>query len=297
MADAKQISEMLSRRAEDVARLLYPNGKKSGQEWRVGSVDGEEGQSLGIHLSGRKAGVWCDFASGEAGDLLDLYRAAKGVDVVTALDWARDYLGVAREPVTPLGAASYRKPSRPSGCIVPKNGVLEYLTRERRLTPATVKAFHIGEMDSMVFGSNGHSVTSPAIVFPFQVGGELLFVKYLALERGPGGKKITKVEAKCEPVLFGWQAIEANHPDAREVVICEGEVNALSWFEYGLPALATPFGAGNGHKHDWIDREWERLERFSLIYLSFDEDDAGRKAVEELSQRLGSHRCKIVPPM
>ncbi len=294
MADARQISEMLARRAEDVARMLFPNGRKSGQEWRVGSVNGEEGQSLGVHLNGRKAGVWADFASGESGDLLDLYRAVKGVDFVTALDWARDYLGIQRERVRPMGEANYRKPARPATCVKPVNGVLRYLTEDRHLKPATVTAFQIGEMEAMTFGQNGHPVTSAAIVFPFKVEGELRFVKYLAIDR-PEGKKITKVEAKCEPVLFGWQAIEANYRDARAAVICEGEVNALSWFEYGYPALATPFGAGNGHKHDWIDCEWERLERFSLLYLDFDEDEAGRKAVEELTRRLGSHRCKIVP--
>ena len=295
MADARQISEMLARRAEDVARLLFPNGRKSGAEWRVGGVNGEEGQSLGVHLSGRKAGVWADFASGESGDLLDLYRAVKGVDLVTALDWARDYLGVSRERVRPMGGATYRKPQRPASCVKPVEGVLRYLTEVRKLKPATVTAFQIGELPEMAFGVNGHSVTFPAIVFPFKVEGELRFVKYLAVER-PEGRKITKVEAKCEPVLFGWQAIESTHRDARAAVICEGEVNALSWFEYGYPALATPFGAGNGHKHDWIDSEWERLERFSLLYLDFDEDDAGRKAVDELARRLGAHRCKIVPP-
>lgn len=297
MADARQISEMLARRAEDVARTLFPNGRKSGNEWRVGSVSGEEGQSLGVHLSGRKAGVWADFASGESGDLLDLYCAAKGADLVTALDWARDYLGVQRERVRPMGAANYRKPKRPDKCVVPRSDVLRYLTEERKLNQITLSAFQLGEMDAMTFGVNGHSVTSPAIVFPFKVCGELRFVKYLALQRGGDGKKITKVEAKCEPVLFGWQAVEAAHKTSRRVVICEGEVNALSWFEYGYPALATPFGAGHGHKHDWIDREWERLERFSTVYLNFDEDEAGRQAVEELVRRLGAHRCKVVPPM
>ena len=52
-----QIAEVLAENAQFVAEYLYPEGKQSGHEWRVGSLAGEEGQSLGIRLTGTKAGV------------------------------------------------------------------------------------------------------------------------------------------------------------------------------------------------------------------------------------------------
>ena len=53
---------------------------------------------------------------------------------------------------------------------------------------------------------------------------------------GPGERPIPTA-ADCEPVLFGWQAIP---DDAREVVITEGEIDALSMAAYGFPALSVP---------------------------------------------------------
>lgn len=71
---------MLAARIGDLCRHLFANGVRCGHEFRVGSLDGQGGQSLGIHLDGPRAGVWQDFASGEAGDALDLVaRALFGV--------------------------------------------------------------------------------------------------------------------------------------------------------------------------------------------------------------------------
>ena len=74
MMMAKEISRLLAQRAEEIARHLLPNGKKESNEWRTGSVNGEAGHSLGVHLSGEKAGLWCDFSNaGDKGDLIDLW--------------------------------------------------------------------------------------------------------------------------------------------------------------------------------------------------------------------------------
>jgi hypothetical protein len=92
IADA--ISQKLAGRIHDLARALLPGGRRAGNEWRCGSVWGEPGVSLGVHLSGSKAGVWADFASGESGDALDLVRAVHGFDVREALAWSWRWLGM-----------------------------------------------------------------------------------------------------------------------------------------------------------------------------------------------------------
>lgn len=59
--------------------------------------------------------------------------------------------------------------------------------------------------------------------------------------RSAEGKKITRVEGGCEPVLFGWQALA--DPNARECTITEGEIDALTAHDYGCPApFSVPFG-------------------------------------------------------
>lgn len=63
--------------------------------WQVGSVNGEEGSSLAIQISGPNAGLWADFAggAGERGDLIDLCRQVKGVQIGEAIRICKEWLG------------------------------------------------------------------------------------------------------------------------------------------------------------------------------------------------------------
>lgn len=296
--DAGQISKMLAERAESVVRDLLPNGKREGSDWCVGSVGGEKGKSLRICVRGDKAGRWADFAGDKSGDLIDLYCAVRSATLVDALRWAKDYLGI-REPqfYRPEQQApkTYRKPQPAPGVRTPKGSGLEYLIKTRGLDAETLAMFQVAEVESYTF--RREEITCPAVVFPFKAAGEVRLLKYLGTKRTAEGKKLIDASAGSEPILFGWQAFEQNLHAGREIILCEGEINAMSWLHFGQHALATPFGAGSGRKHDWIDREWERLAQFEKIYLNFDQDKAGRDAVAELAQRLGRHRCFIVPPM
>ncbi len=112
---ARDLSSLLARDAEGVARhLLGASGKREGQELRFGDIGGSAGKSLGVHLSGDKAGVWSDFASGESGDLLDLWSVARGVDLGEAIRQAKEYLGVRDVPWQ--GRRAEAKPiERPKG--------------------------------------------------------------------------------------------------------------------------------------------------------------------------------------
>ena len=63
-----------------LVRQLYPQGHTEGREWVVGSLKGEPGRSLKIVLSGPKAGLWKDFATGEGGgDPISLVAAVAGI--------------------------------------------------------------------------------------------------------------------------------------------------------------------------------------------------------------------------
>jgi Toprim domain-containing protein len=83
----------------DVVHLvpeLLPSGRREGAEWVVGSLDGEPGRSCAVHIQAdSKAGVWSDFASGEAGDILELVsRVRFGGDRKAAFKWALDRYGL-----------------------------------------------------------------------------------------------------------------------------------------------------------------------------------------------------------
>lgn len=281
---AKDISQQLAARADSVARWLLPNGHAVSGMWHVGSVSGEAGNSLRIHLTGNMAGVWCDYASGnqqDRGDLLNLIAAVRNVKLGEAIKIGRDFLGI-RVPQSYIPSKSYSTP-KPKGLasITDESPVLTYLADERGIDIFTQEAFGIQQTTK---GPNG-----PEIVFPYySPDGELKNVKYLALRRDDRGKKIMRQEAGCAPTLFGWQALS---PDVREVIITEGEIDAMTWHQMGFPALSIPDGAKG---ETWLEVEWDNLQRFDTIWLNWDNDKEGQSAVREFARRLGLHRCLLV---
>jgi hypothetical protein len=92
---AHEIAEHLEARMHAVLAFLYPEGRVIAGEFCVGSLRGEPGESLKVHLNG-KGPVWSDFATGETGrDLLDLWTAARHHgDIRAAMREAGDWLGV-----------------------------------------------------------------------------------------------------------------------------------------------------------------------------------------------------------
>ena len=275
MTTARDLSAMLARDAEGVARhLLGSNGKREGHELRFGDVGGSAGKSLGVHLAGEKAGVWADFASGESGDLLDLWAMARGVDLGEAIREAKDWLGIRDVPLQ--GKCSEAKPiERPRGITGLGDGEAHWLRETRHLSPEAIVAYKLVSRGTGVVG------------FPYLLpDGSLVAMKYRAI-----GEDKYWAEAGGSKALFGWQAIP---PTARSVVLCEGELKALAWWDYGFPALSVPFGGGDKGKQDWIEVEYDRLSRFDVIYLAMDEDAAGKSAAEAIMQRLGPERCAVV---
>ena len=100
----REIVDQLTGNVVALCEYLLPNGRRDGPEWRCGSVQGEAGKSLGVRLTGSKAGVWSDFSAGESGDLLDLIQACQGLDKGGAVLWAKDWLGIGDGTVIPQRA-------------------------------------------------------------------------------------------------------------------------------------------------------------------------------------------------
>ena len=109
-------------------------------------------------------------------------------------------------------------------------------------------------------------------------------------------KKFIKGKDKCkmwqegggQPILFGMDKTDTDMP----LVITEGENDCCAVYEAGYKnVVSIPFGTNN---MDWITECWNWLEKIKEIILYFDNDKAGKKAVEEVSKKLGIYKCKIV---
>lgn len=75
MAALKNLPEFLN--------SMMPAGMATDTEFRVGDVDGNPGDSLSVCLSGDKAGLWLDHATGQKGNILGLIAAHFGIDIKT----------------------------------------------------------------------------------------------------------------------------------------------------------------------------------------------------------------------
>lgn len=264
---ACDLAARLGQQADAVAAMLLPNGKRQGAEWCVGSIGGEPGDSLRVHLGGTKAGWWKDFAGDQGGDLIGLWMAVNRCDLREACRGAMEYLGLQDDRPVHV-RRQYRRPDRDGvHRLSPEHAA--WLRDVRKLPDETVAAYRLA--------SRGDR-----LMFPYLRGDELVFAKYRKLP------KTFSAEGDCEPILFGWQAVK---PDARAVILAEGEMDALAWHAYGYPALSVPTGATG---HAWLEGEYQALEPFDTIYLSFDADEAGEKGIGELVNRLGRERCRVV---
>ncbi|MBN9458498.1 MAG: toprim domain-containing protein [Bosea sp.] len=83
------VKAKLNDRLDDLMAKLCPNAVKVGNEWEMGSIRGEPGQSFKMNRSGKKLGLGYDFAEGRYYDILDVVAAAKfDGDIGDAIAWA-----------------------------------------------------------------------------------------------------------------------------------------------------------------------------------------------------------------
>lgn len=281
-----ELSNLLWAQVDRVAPHLLPNGKKEGHEWVAGNVNGDKGNSLKVNLSGKKNGlislretaVTCLICGWHVEELTCIRLCRK-----------RKHFSVSRMTITISMPNVRKKFSRPdrkkiARYVTRTESHLEYL-QSRGISPEIVKRYEV--VSGKVW--NGE-LELDALVIPYKRDGELLQVKRISTER-PDGKKVIMAEGDCEPCLFGWQALDAG---VRAVVLCEGEIDCMSYAQYGISALSVPFGGGKGAKQQWIEFEYHNLDRFEEIFISMDVDDVGREAAREIASRLGEHRCRLV---
>lgn len=268
---ATEIASLLALQADGVVRMLLPKGRRVGGEWEVGGIDGEPGQSLRVHVGSGKTGVWSDFDTGESGDLIGLWMAVRGQTLAEACKDALDYLGIKDDAPQILPQRQDRKWSKPS-----RDGVGELSTQHRSWL-RDVRKLPDESVDAYKLRSRGDR-----LMFPYLIGNDLIFAKYRVIP------KTFSADKDCEPIMFGWQAIR---PTARAVCITEGELDAIAMHAYGFPSLSVPSGSGSTA---WIDREFDRLERFDTIYLALDNDESGQRHIPEIVERLGPERVRVV---
>lgn len=129
------------------------------------------------------------------------------------------------------------------------------------------------------------------IAFPYyDLSGALISSKYRSVRE----KKFTQ-DPGAGGLLFGLQQkFDYELP----LVICEGEMDALSAAEVGasnwvsVPAGAPAKGEKNtSQRFSWFSELQDFLERFKTYVLATDNDGPGKALQEELTRRFGRSKC------
>ncbi len=89
-----------------VLQHLFPSGKIRNGAFKIGGLDGQRGDSLSVTLRGEQAGLWQDFATGEGGDIFDLWAS------VHLLDTRRDFAALLENIESWLGTTPMRSTPR-----------------------------------------------------------------------------------------------------------------------------------------------------------------------------------------
>jgi len=94
--DRDEVKRSLLAQLESVLGYLFPAGfaDPKGSKFYIGDISGQAGESLSVELKGERAGLWHDFATGDGGDVFDLWRAARGcVSFIETIRDASEYTG------------------------------------------------------------------------------------------------------------------------------------------------------------------------------------------------------------
>ncbi len=120
------------------------------------------------------------------------------------------------------------------------------------------------------------------IVFPFFKNSELINLKFR------DAKKNFKLSSGSELIWYNYDAILKHE----EIIICEGEIDALSFIQAGFDnVISVPNGANIG-KMEYFDSSFEDLNKVKTFVIAVDNDLKGIDLKNDLIRRLGIEKCK-----
>lgn len=188
-----------------------------------------------------------------------------------------------------LGSGTYVQPekkyNKPEPYItdLPDNVVKWFETRG--ISKVTLEAERIGYGEAWMPAEERYM---NCIIFPYYKNGELVNCKFR------DGKKNFSQVAGAEKTWFRFDSVKT----AKEILIVEGEMDALSWVETGVKCVVSvPDGAPNPNAKN-VDNKLNFINDLEIkdqtIFINTDNDEPGRRLQEELIKRFGADRCRIV---
>ena len=188
------------------------------------------------------------------------------------------------EPIPPKTFSSEWAEIPHNDLLADQHGALTEL-KKWGFTEDTIRQFKVGVTTT----HNGKEAFSPLWLIPYfaqgMFGQSVTSIKYRTIP--PADKKMWREKGMAAP-LFNGQAVDYT---ADNIVLCEGEFDAMSLWQAGHHNVVSTSTGAKGFAPEWV----QALTDFKSIILCYDGDSAGQSATRDLVRRLGEDRCHIVP--
>lgn len=245
--------------------------------------------------------AWFCFVCDRGGALWELIAEIQSTDYDGAIEWLRDYADELETTDNSKWLARIEKKLAPKEVEkVERNPVLpwfpqhkldhwrgqlqdtDYFT-DRGISESTQRLYRLGYDTDYTHTRWGNS---EAVVIPHFFHDQLVGWQARTLEdKKP--KYVASTDFPKKDTLFNWDlAVLSDMP----VFVVESPMTVLHLFDQGFIGVAT-FGASIS------ERQIELLTTIEVpLWLAYDNDDAGQKAVQKLSNALQPYvQCSVIP--
>ena len=230
-----------------------------------------------VAVSGNKDGLWFCHRCGETGNLQTLQEACG--DKVPGVTSRKEWAGKERTPDALPDVNSCHM------ALLSDAEALDYLLNVRGFSAEIINELKLGVKEKVYFRQAGET---KALVIPYLVTGNTVFVKYRTLSPSP---KDFACPAGWDAPLYNGEILVDG---LKEIIFVEGEADAISLMSNGVRNVVGVPGA-NTKKAVWI----EALDRIApeKIFIMYDNDKVGQRAAQEMASRIGIDKCwKITLP-
>ncbi|MGN7387771.1 toprim domain-containing protein [Sporosarcina sp. SAFN-015] len=228
--------------------------------------------SFYVHLAGEHAGTWGDSGSGQKGGLLALLAELRGETTEDVADYLTAKYGAPTRQGEPIRINAPQLRTRPTyNTPEPVTQAVSPYLRTRGITDDVQRLYAVG------YGEDKPGFTAIPWHTP---DSKLANIKY----RSTRGKDFFYVKGATPiaDIVYGLDAI--NERRETVAVLCEGEIDVMSWRVAGIAAIAVGSASISPAQVDAIKRSSLRM-----IALGGDNDAAGRRLNERARAQLAGH--------
>lgn len=238
----------------------------------------ERKPSCGLRITGEQAGVVHCFSCGYTSDLYEMISNCFGYkdDGQFGKRWVSRNFNQAtiddREDLN-LGLELKRKPAKPIINFISEKELDSYryyhpYMYERKMTNEVIEKFDVG------FDKATNCITFPVN----DESGNCLFIARRSIN-----SKYFNYPSGVEKPVYGIYELKKYAPNAKEVIVCESIIDALTCWTYNVPALALN-GTGSFTQFEQLIKLCNLGVR--RIIAGFDGDTAGYNATEKLKKSI-----------